>query len=143
MLWKKVLVAGKPRRTASRTTQKGDVLLDALVAMLLACVIGLGPAYVAARATVVQTQGGLQNLAAVQMRSMLSQQGPALCDTTPSVNVGGHTLDVTVQCGSRAGDSVTVGGKAISMNDTLENRITLSVTSQALFGGAGTIEVSQ
>lgn len=143
MLWIKVSAASKRSGVRNRTTQKGDVLLDALVAMLLACVIGLGPAYVAARATVVQTQGGMQNLAAVQMRSMLSQLGPALCNTTPSVNVGGQALDVTVQCGSRAGDNVTVGGKTVTMDHSLENRITLSVTSQALFGGAGTIEVSQ
>lgn len=131
----------RPRRSARQ--QRGDVLLDALIAMLLASIIGLGPAYVAARATVVQTQGGMQNLAAVQMRNLLSQQGTALCDTSPNIDVGNQTLNVTVECESRADDVVTVQGAPIAMDGTAKNRITLSVTSQALFGGAGTITIVQ
>lgn len=140
---KKPWATERRRSCRNARQQRGDVLLDALVAMLLASIIGLGPAYVAARSTVVQTQGGMQNLAAVQMRNLLSQQGVALCDTTPNIDVGNQTLSVTVECESRSADAVTVEGAAITMDGTATNRITLSVSSQPLFGGAGTITVVQ
>lgn len=100
--------------TLHRRKQAGDALLDALIAMVLASVVGLGPVYVASRGAVAQTQAAYQNMAVVEMRKLLAAQGPALCGTTPTITVNkvdataGTTtavinqLPVTVTCTDRA-----------------------------------------
>lgn len=65
--------------TLHRRQQAGDALLDALIAMLLASVVGLGPVYVASRGAVAKAQAAYQNMAVVEMRKLLAVHGSALC----------------------------------------------------------------
>lgn len=144
--------------TLHRRKQAGDALLDALIAMLLASVVGLGPVYVASRAAVAQTQAAYQNMAVVEMRKLLAAQGPALCvpGTTPTITVNqvdataGTTtavinqLPVTVTCTPRAATGITIGGVAVDPTSSgAAKTVSLSVTSSEKFGGSGTITITQ
>lgn len=134
--------------------QAGDALLDAMIAMVLAMVVGLGPIYVASRGAVVQTQASYQNMAVVKMRELLATQGPALCGTTPQITVnkvGAASGDpavldlaVAVTCSDRPATGITIGG--VSVDPTLTGAaktVSLSVTSSTKFGGSGTITITQ
>ena len=134
--------------------QAGDALLDAMIAMVLAMVVGLGPIYVVSRGAVVQTQASYQNMAVVEMRKLLATQGPALCGTTPQITVNkvgapsGNPavldLAVAVTCSDRPATGITIGG--VSVDPTLTGAaktVSLSVTSSTKFGGSGTITITQ
>lgn len=134
--------------------QAGDALLDAMIAMVLAMVVGLGPMYVASRGAVVQTQASYQNMAVVEMRKLLATQGPALCGTTPQITVNRVDaasgdpavldLAVAVTCSDRPATGITIGG--VSVDPTLTGAaktVSLSVTSSTKFGGSGTITITQ
>lgn len=136
--------------------QAGDALLDAMIAMVLAMVVGLGPMYVASRGAVVQTQASYQNMAVVEMRKLLATQGPALCGTTPQITVNKVDaasgdpavldLAVAVTCSDRPATGITIGG--VSVDPTLTGSgaaktVSLSVTSSTKFGGSGTITITQ
>ncbi len=134
--------------------QAGDALLDAMIAMVLAMVVGLGPLYVASRGAVVQTQASYQNMAVVKMRELLATQGPALCGTTPQITVNKvgaasgdpavFDLAVAVTCSDRPATGITIGG--VSVDPTLTGAaktVSLSVTSSTKFGGSGTITITQ
>lgn len=142
--------------TLHRRKQAGDALLDALIAMVLASVVGLGPVYVASRGAVAQTQAAYQNMAVVEMRKLLAAQGPALCGTTPTITVNkvdataGTTtavinqLPVTVTCTDRAATGITIGGVAVDPTSSgAAKTVSLSVTSSEKFGGSGTIKIIQ
>lgn len=134
--------------------QAGDALLDAMIAMVLVMVVGLGPIYVVSRGAVVQTQASYQNMAVVKMRELLATQGPALCGTTPQITVNkvgaasGNPavldLAVAVTCSDRPATGITIGG--VSVDPTLTGAaktVSLSVTSSTKFGGSGTITITQ
>lgn len=140
------------QRHSFKNRQQGFAILDALVAMLLALVIGLGALYVAAKGAVVQRQTGYQHLAVLQLRSLLQTQAASLCGTTPTITVTKATgaqatvlsLPVTVTCTSRAATGITIGGQAVNPTTSgAAKEITLSVTSSALFGGSGTLMIDQ
>ena len=142
--------------TLHRRKQAGDALLDALIALVLASVVGLVPVYVASRGAVAQTQAAYQNMAVVEMRKLLAAQGPALCGTTPTITVNkvdataGTTtavinqLPVTVTCTDRAATGITIGGVAVDPTSSgAAKTVSLSVTSSEKFGGSGTITITQ
>lgn len=153
--------------TARRRQQAGDVLLDAMVAMLLAMVIGLGPVYVMSRSAVAQTQAAYQNMAVVEMRKLLADQGPALCGNTPSIVVNqvlskGRnttttavlTMNVVVTCTDRLPAGIKIGGVDVDPTGSeAAKTVSLSVGSdadddegkkaKALFGGGGVISITQ
>lgn len=114
------------------------MLLEALIAMFLFALVGVGSAYMASRMAVSQKYMNVQNSAVTQMRNLLLTQGNALCGATQSITVAGQSLSVTATCATRTG--VTVGGTTVS---SVASRISLSVTSAALFGGSGTIVVEE
>lgn len=122
--------------------QRGDMLLEALIAMFLLTIVGMGPAYVASRTAVAQKHMNVQNSAVTQMRNMLLAQGNTLCGSAPTISVAGQALAVTVTCTPRTG--VQIGGNSLSLSAaTIVASISLSVTSASLFGGAGTIIVGE
>lgn len=114
------------------------MLLEALIAMFLFALVGVGSAYVASRMAVSQKHMNVQNSAVTQMRNLLLTQGSALCGLTQNITVAGQALPLTASCTVRTG--VQVGGAALTSATT---RVSLSVTSAALFGGAGTIVVEE
>lgn len=142
--------------TCHRKKQAGDALLDAMIAMLLAMVIGLGPVYVASRGAVAQRQASYKNMAVVEMRKLLAQ-GPALCGQ-PAGTYTILNLPVTVTCTTRPASGITIGGQAVDptpIGSGSAKTISLSVSSstnddddnltasKAKFGGGGIITITQ
>lgn len=136
----------RPSRSTERA-QRGDALLEALIGMLLIAVLGMGSAYTASRVAVTHKYARTQAMAVSQLRQMLQNASDvaAWCAGTapPVVRIRAEDsrlaptdLPVTVSC--TAAGALTVGGKTISAPPS---RVSLSVTSAALFGGAGSIVV--
>ncbi|CAN5279726.1 hypothetical protein BH10PSE18_BH10PSE18_13600 [soil metagenome] len=138
-------------RSVSRRTQRGDAMLEALIAMVLLGTIGLGLSYAAARTLNSQRYLNTQNVAVTQMRQALQQIGvTALCAdaSTPSAVIANQTFVLDRSCQSV---SVTVmaslpdGSNPITLRGTATPVTTLSLStpsttaSQALFGGDGRI----
>ena len=131
--------------------QIGEALLDAIIAMLLAMVVGLGPVYIASRGAVAQTQASYKNMVVLEMRKLLDTPVSTLCGTPPQITVnqvGNSTavlsLPVTVSCTTRVATGIVIGGRTVNPTGTLSAQtISLSVTDSAMFGGGGTITITQ
>ena len=152
--------------TKSLTNRKripaGDALLDALIAMLLVAVIGLGPAYVMSRSAVAQTQSLRQNMAVVEMRKLLSEHGPALCESPMTTEAQADVdaastlvgLPIVMDCTDRSSIGIEIGGHAINPVGTgAAKTVSLSIgansddeqgqKSKMMFGGGGVISIKQ
>ena len=123
-----------------RQKQRGDMLLEALIAMVLLAVVGVGPAFIAARMAVSHQQMNTTNNAVLQLRNLLLAQGGALCGTTQTLSLVSTSLPVTIACSNRS--SVSIGGKTLEAS-SLPSRVVLSVQSSTLFGGDGSIVVGE
>lgn len=120
-------------RPALRRRQRGDMLLESMIAMLLLAIGGMGPAYVGSRIAVAHKQMNTSAAAAAQLRQLIETQGAALCGTTPTIGIAGTNFDVTVTCTAAA--NITLNGVSVAQ----PGRINLSVTSVDMFGGGGQI----
>ena len=87
-----------------RRRQRGDMLLESLVGVLLLSILGAGMANVAGRVLNAQHETRVADLAVVEMRRMLQQQGESLCDGPASLDVtlgdeaDGTVVPVQVEC---------------------------------------------
>lgn len=123
---------------SERNRQRGDILVESLIGVLLMSIIGLGVSYTASRATVSQRDMKLQQVVIAQMRNLLEQHGTALCSdaTLAAVRVPGqaNTLPLTVTCG--AATTVSMGGRSITGGSAVVS-VVLSTRDQdsSLFGG--------
>lgn len=132
------------KRGTRRSRQIGDMLLEAMVAMGVVGIIATGPAYITSRAAVSQTQTNAHAQAAEQLRGLLHDQGHALCTTAPGpISVTNQSLTVTVNCSALTTSAITVNGQAVVLTSAIAQKVALSVTSADLFGGSGTIVVSE
>jgi len=91
--------------------QRGDMLLEALISMLLLGVLGLGLSYAGARVIVQQRYAHTQDLALSQMRATLESQGlQTLCaGTVGPLQIGTTQVTPTLQC-TKQSVTVTVSG---------------------------------
>ncbi|WP_314409512.1 hypothetical protein [Pseudomonas kuykendallii] len=119
--------------STDRRRQRGDILLEALIGILLMAIIGLGLVYVTSRVAVSQKDMNLQSLAIAQLRDLLQRNGAGtdLCGGSHQISLPSiGTLNVTVTgCGTTA--NATVGGQALS---GIASPLTLSVSNSALGG---------
>jgi hypothetical protein len=119
--------------STERCRQRGDILLEALIGILLMAIIGLGLVYVTSRVAVSQKDMNLQSLAIAQLRDLLQRNGAGinLCSGSPQISLPSiGTLSVTVAgCSTTA--SATVGGQAVT---GIASPLTLSVSNAALGG---------
>ncbi|MBE1161862.1 hypothetical protein [Dyella acidiphila] len=99
--------------------QRGDVLLEALISVLIMSIIGAGTAYITSRMAISAKNVRTNGAAVTQMRVLLQQYGPGLCSGAGNngmatvvmpVNFSAHQLDV--QCSTPG--NVTVGGLAVA-----------------------------
>jgi prepilin peptidase dependent protein A len=139
-------------RSSSRNAQRGDAMLEALIAMVLLGVIGLGLSYAAARTLYGQRYLNTQNMAVTQLRQALQQTGvTALCidGVAPSaLHMAGNdfTLDFSCQRGNVT-ISLPDGSNAVTLSGATAPVTALSLStpstaaSRALFGGDGRIAV--
>ena len=122
------------------------MLIEALIAMLLLGLVGVAPAYVAARMAVSHKQMNVSSNAVAQLRALLmkglDENGVRLCEaaSAPQIRIGGTALPVDVSCTDRG--AVQVGGVTLAAAN-VPRSVVLSVESQALFGGSGAIVVGE
>ncbi|WP_273821513.1 hypothetical protein [Pseudomonas asplenii] len=122
-----------------RRHQRGDVLLESLIGILLMATIGLGITYASSRAAISQRDMKLQNIVVNQMRSLLEQNGALLCSSKASllvVSIPSQTDTVPITATCTNAPSVTVGTSTIT-GGTPQSSVVLTTRSQdsSLFGG--------
>lgn len=143
--------ARRGRRSASRPIlrwQRGSMLIEALVGIVLSAALGLGMAYSAARALNAQRYTSTQNLAVMDMRVSLATGGACVPGSVAAASGAGSgalaNLSYTQTCItltptiSAAGASV-----ATSLSRTQSLSTTTSTTTSSLFGGDGVISFGQ
>ncbi len=113
--------------------QRGDVLLESLIGILLMSIIGLGITYASSRAAVSQRDMKLQNIVVNQMRSLLEQNGALLCSSKAALLVV-SIVPITATCTSAP--AMTVGTSTIT-GGTPQSSVVLTTksTDTNLFGG--------
>lgn len=93
---------------SDRRRQRGDMLMEALIGVLLLTSLGAGLAGVAGRVLGAQHEAKVADLAVAEMRRMLQQQGEALCagPSPLTVTLGGASgiaaVPVEVACTNTA-----------------------------------------
>lgn len=102
-----------------KASQRGDVLLEALISVLVMSFIGAGTMYATTRMQVGAKNARLDGIAASQMRLLLQQYGASLCPGQGNSSFAKVVLPltdtvhpVTVQC--PASTPVTIGGVAVT-----------------------------
>jgi len=119
--------------------QRGDILVESLVGILLMMIIGLGITYVASRAAVSQRDMKLENIVVSQMRTLLEQNGALLCTTNAALLVVSLPTQTTTQpivatCTSPA--AVTVGTSVLTGGAPLSSVVLTTRTQDtSMFGG--------
>lgn len=119
-------------RPASK--QRGDILIESLIGMVLMAIIGMGVVFVTSKMSVSHKDMRMQEIAVNQMRALLINNGNGVinvCATTPKVNLPGlQPIDVVVQ-GCNTVMTATVNGVAVA---NVPRPLVISVTHDALGG---------
>lgn len=103
----------------SEHRQRGDILLEALVGVLIAALAAGGIAHLAGRVNDSQRQAKVEQLALEQMRNELHDDGVTLCGTTPSLTLPGNlTPTINVICS----DAERVDGTTVTVTVTIDGR---------------------
>lgn len=118
-------------------TQRGDMLVEALVGLLLLCVLGVGMVYVATQVSGAQRDARVEGMAVISMRQLLREQGEALCAgaATRSIPVGGDDLALQVEVDVACAPGATVQVQASGAGSTavaMPREITLTLAPEAL-----------
>lgn len=119
----------KPFSGVKYRGQRGDMLLEALVGLVLLGVLGLGLTYAAARVLAQQRYANTQDIALRQMRHTLETQGvAALCESgsTPlllAAQAQTFQMTATVQCSSHP-VRVTAAGDLPAIDAPINNVVT-------------------
>lgn len=146
--------AGSRHAPSRRSAQRGDALIESLLAILLASVIALGLSYSASRLLNTQRTLNAQNIAFHDVREGLLSQGfsaAEICaapgedkesikwDGPAGATKDGKPIAFKLTCQS---SSVTVNGLPISLN-TIQSIETDAKDANAkdLFGGDGTLSL--
>lgn len=92
--------------------QRGDILLESLIGIVLMAIVGLGLVYSASRVAVSQKDMNQQNIVVSQMREALqSKQARAALGCSGNASLGNVTA--TVKCHT---SSVSIGGTTHSIS---------------------------
>ena len=119
----------------SEHRQRGDILLEALVGVLIAALAAGGIAHLAGRVNDSQRQAKVEQLALEQMRNELHDDGATLCDTTPSRTLPGNlTPTITVNCSAATTVTVTIDGLNYEVPPPREVSIAAAAGSLGLSG---------
>lgn len=114
----------------SRRHQRGDMMLEALMAVLITSVIGAGLAHVAGRVMNSQRDAKVEHLAVARLRDELQNRGVQLCDGSGlQIDLPTGKTDVAVAC-EAASPNVTVSG--ITHAVAAPQRVDLQVSASDL-----------
>lgn len=123
-----------------RRRQRGDMMLEALVGVLITSVIGAGLAHVVGRVLSSQRDAKVENLVVEQLRSQLQGAGVGLCDgRTVTVSLPDGDKTVNVACESEAAN-VTVSGITHAVD--APKRIDLEVSASDLGVSGAALKLS-
>ena len=119
----------------SEHRQRGDILLEALVGVLIAALAAGGIAHLAGRVNDSQRQAKVEQLALEQMRNKLHDDGVTLCGTTPSLTLPGNlTPTIDVPCSAATTVTVTIDGLNYEVPPPREVSIAAAAGSLGLSG---------
>ena len=76
--------------------QRGDILLESLIGVLIAALAAGGIAHLLGRINDSQREAKVEQLALRQMRDDLHDKGLALCGTTPTLSLPGNLTPATI-----------------------------------------------
>ena len=117
----------------SEHRQRGDILLEALVGVLIAALAAGGIAHLAGRVNDSQRQAKVEQLALEQMRNKLHDDGVTLCGTTPSLTLPGNlTPTITVNCSAATTVTVTVTIDSIDYTVTPPPEVSIAADAGSL-----------
>ncbi len=123
--------------------QNGDFLIEALIGMVLLAIIGLGIVHTSSRATVVQRNMYLQEIAINSLRTALLQHRTGtidVCNNPPTIKFpiafgSNPTTDIPAEQQGCTTTSDVTFGSAGAPAVTVARPIVLSVLSNDLLGG--------
>ena len=116
----------------SEHRQRGDILLEALVGVLIAALAAGGIAHLAGRVNDSQRQAKVEQLALEQMRNKLHDDGVTLCGTTPSLTLPGNlTPTIDVDCSDDDDDARTVTVTIDTIDYIVEPPREVSIAAEA------------
>lgn len=132
------------RRSPRR--QRGEMLLEALVGVLITSLIAAGLVHVQARLMDTQRATKVERLVVGQLREQLQSRGTALCDSgTVDLTLSAElTRNASVQCGAVQTLNVGLGGTAIDVDAPRQVGLTVSAADLELDGdtaGAGAVDL--
>lgn len=122
----------------SRRRQRGDMMLEALIGVLITSLIGAGLAHVAANMMNNQRDAKVENLVVERLRDNLHSKGVGLC--------GGSTVEITLPTGKK---NASISCEAASANVSMAGvtrtvappqRVDLTVSAADLGGRRGSSE---
>ena len=127
-------------RRNSKTSQRGSMLLESVVAMGLAGILAAGPAYVMSKVIASSVRNQLETQSIVSMRNLLSAQSTGLCNpgNEPTINLNGSAVTLEVHC--EAPQQVIVGPVTVT---AAKPKVSLSLSSERSFGSPRPLVVSE
>lgn len=113
----------------SRSRERGDALLEALIGVLITTLIGGGMAHVVATIMNSQRDAKVENIVVEKLRGQLHSVGVGLCDADKISLKLTSTVEknATVSCGAAAPTTLVVNG--VSLAVTPPRRIDLKVAA--------------
>ena len=125
------IVVIRPNRT-----QRGDLLIESLIGMVLMAIIGMGVVYVTGKMSTAQRDMHLQGIAITQLRALLASNGTGtinLCDATKEkIKLAGVEVDADVQ-NCNANTTAVIGGSS-GTTVTVPKPLIISVEHSSLGG---------
>jgi type II secretory pathway pseudopilin PulG len=117
--------------------QRGDILLESLIGVLIVALIGGGIAHLSARLLDGQREAKVQQIALNQLHDTLLDGGVSLCGTTQPLTAPLQTQQAVVTCTNANPVALTINGNAYTV--TPPSGITVTVDAAALgLSGSGT-----
>lgn len=120
-----------------RATQRGDILLESLIGVLLAGILGAGIAHVASRISAGQYEAKTEQIVVERLRDRLQRDGVTLCDAAPfAIDLSREArAEVSVECSPP--DKLEVGVHGAHREVPVPREVDLRATAPA----GGGIEV--
>ena len=126
-----------------RRTQRGDMLLEAMVGMIIVGLVSAASVYTVGRSAKAQNGANVRAQVIEQVRAQLIQQGPHLCGNLTNVTVNGNVqIPVTITCQQYVNASVQLPGlaaSAVAVAATQASQITASASAPGLWNGTLTV----
>lgn len=116
--------------------QRGDMMLEALIGVLITSVIGAGLAQVAGRVMNSQRDAKIENLAVERLRDQLQSRGVALCGSSVQIELPTGSKDVAVAC-EAASPNLTVSGITRAVDAPQQVELKVAATDLGIRGATG------